>query len=308
MDSLDAAILRALGLEPFAGYDDRPRGLRATDIARELGRNVRLVQDRITSLERSGVIVGYAMVPNPRHLGLRLTTLYVPTGGAAGASTLAALSELDGFIQAIAYLGEGVCLSIGHGTPAELERRLATVRRLAGDAGMPLAMYDDALPSPQRAPTHLDWRIIAAFAADAKRPLQDVADEVGVTVKTLRLHLARLRDEGSIDEVAKLDFTKMQGIMPFELAVWCDEPDATGRRLVQRLHEHYWGHFRGVPGGYTDLLFRVWAATPAEANDLVVAVNAVDGVSDTRALMVAGQVDNPVWIEQAIELQIRALA
>ncbi|HEX9817085.1 MAG TPA: winged helix-turn-helix transcriptional regulator [Candidatus Thermoplasmatota archaeon] len=306
MDALDARILRQLGVEPFAGMARRPQGLRATDVARSLGRNVRLVQDRIMRMEDDGVITGYSMVPNPRHLGVGLTTLYVPTTGAADASVLEGLSDLDGFVQAIAYLGEGVCLSMSHGSADELARRLGSARRLAGDAGAPKPMYAHDLPRVERTLSALDWRIIAALAPDARRTLQDVAEEVGVTVKTLRGRLKHLRDEGSVDEVAKLDFTRMHGIMPFEVAVWCDDPVAVTPRILERLHENYWGHFRGPPGGYSDLLLRVFTTTPAEAHRLVKAAADVPGVRDARALIAAGAHDNPVWLIEAIEAQLAA--
>lgn len=306
MDSLDASILRQLGVEPFAGMAHRPQGLRATDVAHSLGRSVRLVQDRITRMERGGVITGYLMFPNPRQFGLGLTTLYVPTRGAADTSLLEGLSDLDGFVLAIAYLGEGVCLKISHKSDDELARRVGSARRLAGDAGAPRVMYAQDLPKVERSLSALDWRIIAAFAADAKRPLQAVADELGVTVKTLRGRLKRLRDEGSVDEMAKLDFTRMEGIMPFEVAVWCDEPDAVTPRLVERLQENYWAHFRGPRGGYSDLLLRLFATTPAEANLLVKAAADVPGVTAARALMAAGAREDPRWLTEAIQAQLRA--
>lgn len=306
MDALDAAILRQLGVEPFAGYGARPMGLRASDVARGLGRNVRLVQDRIMRMERNGVITGYAMVPNPRHLGLALTTVHVPTSGAADVATLQAMADLDGFVQAIAYLGEAVCLSMSHASPEELARRLASARRLAGDAGAPRVMYMHDLPPVKRSLTALDWRIVAAFAADAKRPLQDAAEGLGVTVKTLRSRLNRLRDEGSVDDVAKLDFGNMEGILPFEIAVSCDDPDDVAPRLVDRVREHYWGHFRGPAGGYCDILLRVFTTTPAQANAVVKAAESVAGVTDAHALMAAGAVDNAGWIEEAIAAQLAA--
>lgn len=306
MDALDARILQQLGVEPFAGLGHRPTGLRATDVARALGRNVRIVQDRISRMEESGVIAGYAMVPNPRHLGLELTTLYVPTKAAAGRSDMEALSDLDGFVQVIAYLGGGVCLSMSHKSPEERERRMKNASRLAGDAGPALAMYAHVLPEVTRELTPLDWRIIAPLAANAKRTLEDVADEVGVTVKTLRARLKRLRDQGSIDEVARLDFSKMEGIMPFEVAVWCSDPQAAAIRLVDRLRENYWGHFVGPPNGYCDVLLRVFTHTPAEANDLVRAASGVAGVREAAALMAAGAHENPGWIQEAIELQLGA--
>ena len=306
MDALDARILQQLGVEPFAGFGHRPQGFRATDVARALGRNVRLVQDRITRMEEGGVITGYAMVPNPRHFGLELTTLYVPTKVAADRSMMEAMSELDGFVQVIAYLGEGICLSMSHQTADELERRMRSASRLAGDAGPTRPMYGHALPRVTRELTTLDWRIIAALAADAKRTLSDVADDVGVTVKTLRARLKRLRDEGSVDEVAKLDFSRIEGIMPFEVAVWCDDPEATATRLVGRLHENYWGHFMGPPGGYCDVLFRVFTSTPAEANHLVRVATAVAGVREATPLMAAGAHDDPSWIAEAIGMHLAA--
>lgn len=303
MDALDAAILRELGVEPFAGLAHRPQGLRATEVARALGRNVRLVQDRITRMEEAGVIGGYMLVPNPRHLGLDLTTVYVPTHDVAGASVLEGLSNLDGFISAIAYLGSGVCLKISHGSDAELARRLDNARRLAGDAGEPRTMYRQDLPRVERRLTTLDWRIVAAFAPEPTRRLQEAADEVGVTVKTLRARLKRMRDEGSVDEVAKLDLTRMGGVLPFEIAVWCDEADAVASPLLKRLEDRYWVHFQGPPGGYCDLLVRVFSTSPAEANQLVKGALDVPGVSRARPLMAAGARYDPRWVAEAIALR-----
>jgi DNA-binding Lrp family transcriptional regulator len=304
MDVLDARILQQLGVEPFAGFGNRPKGLRATEVARALGRNVRLVQDRITRMEEGGVIAGYLMVPNPGHFGLGLTTLYVPTRGAADRAAMQALSDLDGFVAAVAYLGQGICLSMSHDNQQELARRMQSASRLAGDVGPARPMYAHALPHVARNLTTLDWRIIAAFAADAKRTLNDVADEVGVTVKTLRSRLKRLRDEGSVDEIANLDFSRMEGIMPFELAVWCDDPRGVATRLRERLHENYWGHFMGPPDGYCDVLFRVFTSTPAEANRLVRTAANVDGVREAVALMAAGAYADHRWLEEAIAAQL----
>lgn len=306
MDALDAAILRELGVEPFAGLAQRPQGLRASDVARWLGRNVRLVQDRITRMEEAGVIGGYAMRPNPRHLGLELTTVYVPTEEVAGASVLDGLSNLDGFIAAIAYLGSGVCLKLSHGSDAELARRLDSARRLAGDAGEPRIMYRQELPRVERHLSPLDWRIIAAFATQPTRRLQEAADEVGVTVKTLRARLKRMRDEGSVDEVAKLDLTRMEGVLPFEVAVWCDEAHAVAPRLLERLADHYWVHFFGPPGGYSDILVRVFTTSPGEANQLVAAAASVPGVTKARPLMAADARFDPRWVEEAIASRVEA--
>lgn len=306
MDALDVAILRELGVEPFAGLAHRPQGLRASDVARALGRNVRLVQDRITRMEEAGVIRGYALVPNPRHLGLTLTTAHVPTHGAADASVLEGLSNLDGFVAVVAYLGSGVCLTLSHGGDAELARRLDSARRLAGEAGEPRVMYRHDLPDAARPLTPLDWRIVAAFASDPKRRLQEVAEDVGVTVKTLRGRLKRMRDEGSVDEVAQLDFARMDGVLAFELAVWCEGSQAVMPKLLDRLAENYWLHFHGPSEGYCDLLVRVFTTSPAEAHQLVKAAEDVPGVRKARPLMAAGARHDPRWLDEAIASRLAA--
>lgn len=306
MDALDVAILRELGVEPFAGFAQRPQGLRASDVARSLGRNVRLVQDRITRMEEVGAIRGYALVPNPRHLGLELSTVHVPTHGAAGPSVLEGLSSLDGFVSVVSYLGSGICLKLSHRSAAELARRLDNARRLAGDAGEPRIMYRQSLPAVERDLTPLDWRIVAAFAPDPKRRLQEAADEVGVTIKTLRGRLKRMRDEGSVDEVAQLDFTRIEGVLPFEIAVWCDGADIVTPRLLERLADNHWLHFRGPSDGYCDLLVRVFTTSPAEANQLVKAAEDVPGVRKAQPLMAAGARHDPRWVDEAIASRVAA--
>ena len=306
MDALDAIILRQLGVEAFAGRANRAPSLRASDVARSLGRRVRLVQDRITRMEESGVIAGYALMPNPRHLGMALTTTYVPTPGAAGEDTLRGLADVDGCVMALAYLGEGICFTMSHGSVEERDRRLAIVGHLAASPRAALTMYQHDLPQPPRTLTPLDWRIIAAFAPEPKRHLADVADELNVTLKTVRTRLARMREEGSVDEIALVDFSKMAGVMPFEIAVWCDDTEAVLPHLLRRLHEHYWVHFRGPPGGYCDILVRVFTTTPAEAHAVVQAAASVPGVSRAEALMAAAAHADPRWLQEAIRAQVAA--
>jgi DNA-binding Lrp family transcriptional regulator len=308
MDALDAGILRELGIEPFAGIRARPRGLRATDVARVLGRSVRLVQDRITRMETTGVIAGYALVPNPRHLGLRLTTLYVPTPRAADAADLARLADVDGFVFVVAYLGEGLCVMMSHENEGELRRRVNVVRGLVGSQADAKVMYTADLPPVERGLSPLDWRIIASLAADARRPLTEVAHELGVTAKTVRNRLARMREEGSVDDIARLDFGAMEGLLPFEIAVWCDDVEQATLGLVERLRENHWLHFLGPPDGYCDVLMRVFTTNAAGAHGLVRLVERVPGVREAKALMAAGAHADPRWLQQAIRARVAAAA
>ena len=95
--------------------------------------------------------------------------------------------------------------------------------------------------------------------------------------------------------------------MPFEIAVWCDDPPTVTPRLLERLKEHYWGHFRGPPDGYSDVLLRVFTTTPADANLVVKAAADVKGVGKARPLMAAGAHHDPAWVEEAIASRLEAI-
>ncbi len=69
-----------------------------------------------------------------------------------------------------------------------------------------LAQISDAqvgiLPSPPSSPkdslTRLDLRLVKSLQNDSRRPITDIADEVGVSVKTAKRKLDRLVEEGLV--------------------------------------------------------------------------------------------------------------
>jgi DNA-binding Lrp family transcriptional regulator len=52
----------------------------------------------------------------------------------------------------------------------------------------------------------LDFRIIALLHDDARRPLAEIANTLGVSIKTVRRHIERMRSEGSLDFHFPYDF------------------------------------------------------------------------------------------------------
>lgn len=300
MDALDITILRELGIEPFIGWGKRTRGQRTSEIAKRLGKSVQLVKDRIARMEADGVIVGYRVFPNLGHLDLSLTVHHVMSPEVPSPERMQRLSAVDGLLKMVWFLDSGLCLGLAHSTDQERQRRNEVLSRLIDADERPKVLYECRFPEVARRLDRLDWRIMAALSEDARRPLAAVADEVGVTVKTVRNRLQAMRNEGSLDEFVIVDFSRVSGIVPFQLAVWHDEDVSPGPRLVELFEDRYLAHFDPPEGAYAPFVVRIFAYTPAEVQALVRAANDVAGVTRVEPQMATGGYDNSDWVWELV--------
>lgn len=309
MDDLDALILRELGMEPFIAWPRRHAGHKFADIARKLGRNPQFVKDRVSRMEEAGVITSYRVFPNLRHVGLDYTVFRLRSGSLPEESAISRLGAVDGFVGAVWGLDSVVCLDLIHAGPGQRARRLELVGNLVeGDAG-PVCFYERSFPEPQRTLSPLDWRILQALTDDARRPLSDVADEVGATAKTVRTRFHRMRDEGSLDEHITIDFSKMSGIIPFQIAVWFEDgATGTDQRILETLRDRYLAHFHPPDDAYSSFLFRIFAHSPAEVQDLVRQTIAVDGVRAAEPVVATGSYYDERWLQELLDRQVEGTA
>lgn len=293
-------ILRELGMEPFVGWARRPRGLRMADVARKLDVGVQRVKDRVARMTEDGVITGYRLLPNLRHCGQGLTVYHLQDATVPDERRMAGLADVDGFARVVWFLDAGLCINLSHASDAQRRRRIQVLGRLVHDERPAKVLYTLEFPAVDHPLTDLDWRLVRALHADAKRPARDVTRELGVSTKTVRTRLNRMRDEGSIDEYAALDFSKMAGVVPFQLAVWA--PWSLEGALLERFGDRYLAHF--VPPGeqaYCPLLLRIFAYTPAEVQALVREALELDGVERAEAMVATGGWDNPAWTAELID-------
>lgn len=305
MDAFDARIIREFGMDPFMAWPRRSAGLRLSEVARRLGRNVQFVKDRVGRMEEDGVIAGYHVFPNLRQCGLDFTTVLWPAAFIPDKAQLARLGAVDGFVGVFWSLDSNLCVDLTCAGAAERERRLELIGELLGMGGAPRRLFDRPFPTVGRRLSGLDWRIIRALERDARRPLSDVAEEVGVTAKTVRNRFNAMWEEGSIDTYVALDFERLSGIIPFGMSVWLEE-DAPGTmvRLLEYFADRYLDHLQVPRGGYCTFQVRVFACTPAEVQALVREALAFDGVERVEPFLVTGAYYNDRWLGELLERQV----
>lgn len=306
MDSLDVAILRTMGIRPFARWPRERSGVWPATIARHVDQHEQTVRDRMARMESSGVIRGYHLWPNLRHVDLAVASVHWELEDAPADETLSRLQAVDGVLGALRFYGPHVCFDVSHAAGGQRDRRLQVIAHLLGDGHEVLWSHDLAFPRVGRELSTLDWRIIRARRTDARRPATEVAEDVGVTARTIRTRVDAMREEGSVDEYASVDFAAMTDAVPFILYVCTapDGPDPTAR-LLDRLDEYRLGHFRATVPRSGMLVTQLVASNPAEVQQIVDEAGEVDGVDRAEPHMPTGGFWNEAWLDEIVDAAAR---
>ena len=220
MDGLDIRILRAMGLRPFRRTSNAD-AIRPANLARAVGTTVDTVKERIARLEAAGVLAGYEVIPNLRHLGVvgEAYLVRAPTDDTKEA-VLAEASAVERILEVHDFLGGAVCVDFAYADDRERERVLARLHAITG--ARPLRFYGREQPDVPRPLTPLDWRILRAMRGDARRAPSEVAERIGVSAKTVKRRFERMADERSVFVYPKVDPSKAGGVILFKLLLHLD--------------------------------------------------------------------------------------
>lgn len=298
-----------MGIRPYGAEPKDPDALKPGHIAKRLGTSVNTVKSRIARMEESGVIAGYTLMPNLRHLGLTGAAYFFSSpADEAKAPVIDRIQALGGGLELHDFLGGGFCVDFTYRDAGALNASLSTLSELTHET-RPVKIYDRDMPPVARALTSLDWRILRALRGGAMRPLDEVAAELGVTGRTVRSRYARMAQEGSFFSVPLLDPSKAEGLFLFEILVYIVDGafTAASRELLKEMKANQ--VFAYVPAspefGHLDIL--LFARTTGQVEQLRQQAAAVAGVERVEALLFRGLHDHSAWMDAAIEAQVQGL-
>ncbi len=306
MDELDVRIVREMGVRPFERRPKNPDAMKPGHLAGKLGVTVNTIKARIARMEEIGVIAGYGLIPNLRHLGLAGSAYYfsLPPDDDKPAA-IEAISALDGFLEVHDFLGRGFCVDFTHRDPAALEATLGELSKLTAEK-RPIKFYDREMPLVERALTNLDWRILQALRPNGNRSLDDVGDALGVTGRTVRTRYARMAEEGSFFTVPMLDPSKAEGLVFFTILLYVQPgafKDATRQLLADLDGNYVYAYVPSSPAlGHLDVL--LFARSTAQVEQLRQQAAAIPGVDRVEAWFFRGLYDHSGWIDAAIEQRV----
>lgn len=305
MDELDLAIVRAMGIGPIGCLPKPPASIKPPVVAKAVGVTLETVKDRLARMERTGLLRGYQVWPNLRHLGLDATAfLFQVRDPARKAAVLRDGAGVEGLLDIHDFVGPAMCIEVSHAGAAGLQRRLGRLAEVTGDAS-PVPIYGLEMAPVSRPLTNLDWRILRAYRRDARRPPEEVAAQVGVSAKTVRRHFDRMAEEGSLFVVPTFDLGRAEGLLLFAL-LFRTAPGRDAIPAIRRAFEHRSVHTYQPTGGilanFDALMF---ARSAAEMEALRREALALPEVMDASAHVFAGFADHSGWIDEALEAQVK---
>ncbi|MEW5747698.1 MAG: winged helix-turn-helix transcriptional regulator [Candidatus Thermoplasmatota archaeon] len=241
MDDTDRKLLQLISEDPR---------MPLKELAKRLGISRQTVSRRLNVLTRLGTFECIKAKISYSYYGV--STFPVVWGISKATSiddTLERLGENESTFAA-ALLGGGVLLVFGCLTEvSELERYVESVKRVADmpDATVGLLSYHDGvnfdcwsegatLSGNCRQLSPLDLKIIASLHDDPRKPPKKIADAVGVSAKTVRRHIERMRSEGSLDFRIPVDFPPGESfftLLFINLRGGADKVEV-GRRILSR--------------------------------------------------------------------------
>ena len=308
MDPLDLKIIRTMGVRPYGPKPSDPDALSFANVAKAIGVEPETVRARLAKMEETGFLRCYQVYPNLQHLGLLGSAyLFRVADDDKKAAAIAKAELVDGLTEVHNFLGAEMCLDMAYRSPAELSRKLKLLREITEDRA-PERFYDRVMPKVERPLTRLDWQILKALRNRARRPLGEVAEEVGASVKTVRRRHARMAADGSFFAVPSVDASRAPGVIMYELLFYTapDAGRAVGQRILELLRDRYLYHY--VPAseslGNFDVLLA--AQSSGEIEDMRRAGAKVPGVVKVSALVFRGWAEHSAWLDAAIDERAKA--
>lgn len=313
MDDTDRKLLILIGENPRISLEE---------LAERLGISRQAVHNRVRALTRIGVILG-------AHAGVSIPYLDAVSVAISGRSKTASVEETlerlgeSEFTRRVLVAGGNYLYVVGLlRNVSELDSYAEFVRRTAEMPEPTVGIYnlDNGLMSysvdgsgkrkqSYKKLSSLDLRIIAALKDDARRPVSDIADMVGVSAKTVRRHLEDMTSEGSLGLNMPMDLAlggDMLLIMHVNLMERADKVEV-GKRLLSRRHfqDQYIRTYSNLPGLLT------WVFWSDKMTEIRKALRETDEDEDVRSVMLNFTYLEriyPTWLDTLPEAAMRAPA
>lgn len=300
MDAIDVGLVRALSLRPH-GPPISARALLPSSLAAALGIQPDTAKARLNRLRAQGILLGVEAYPNLTHLARKASAYMLKfAGDTEKRNALPGILAGCEVLELRDFLGGHLFVDFAYTGETHLTRQLDLLRAATGTE--PAWYYDREMPRGAPAPTPLDWRIIKALRGDGRRRARDIADDLGVTARTVRRRRQLLSDAGSLYLVPRLDLSRTPGLLCCELLLRLREGGgpALMRKISETLQDHLLYAHVPTDGRVWNYSLLLAASTPAEIGGLSLRGLEIPEVERAEALFFRGTTDEGPWLDRLI--------
>ena len=242
-------------------YEDPRMHLR--ELARRLGITRQAVHHRMRVLTKAGVFRTIKAAISNYYLDGVPVAVWGKSNAASAEETFESLGGSE-FTTCVRVAGGNDLFVAGYLRDiSELSSYVEFVKKAAempeptvgilcvGDGINPLSFDGGMRKQSHKELSPIDLKIIASLQDDARKPIAEIADAVGVSAKTVRCHLEAMRREGSLDFDSPWDVPSGEDMVTMiyvNLRRGADKVKVARRLLsIDRIHIMYMRQFSNLP-------------------------------------------------------------
>ncbi len=253
MDELDVKILRSLISERAVSPSNASVKLSLRAIAKHVGADDMTVSYRFKKLQESGGMPVWSLLVNPAFFGYKVADVIADVQPESAKPDmirkLKLVHEITGMVN---FYGKGIRIFMIYNGDESRSRTIELISRITNAE----KITQSRMPMPQSLTkdlTAIDAAIIRALSNDARKSSVLVAKELGLSAKTVRKRVDRLRKEYTILPLPVLNIESIPGLIPIYLSyVYSNNEVKTSvdREIVSHFDSGYiTGSFADPDGG-----------------------------------------------------------
>ncbi|MFI5420728.1 MAG: AsnC family transcriptional regulator [Nitrososphaerales archaeon] len=249
MDELDVKIFRALASESAVVPLNLQIHSSLIDIARRLGIDDTTVNYRYKKLQDAGVMSAWKLAINPTYFGYRMMIMLVDVHPeSAKRDMIRKLKSVPGVVVIGNFFGKAMNVMFLYDGDESCSSTAKLISRITN--AEKVTLHRMALPkseTKQLTKTELD--IIRDLSDDARKPYALVAKELGLSTRTVRNRIEKLRRERTFYAMPSLRISEIPGIIPVYLSYSYANKEVK-RSVDQNMLSHFDGNYLWV--GFSD--------------------------------------------------------
>jgi DNA-binding Lrp family transcriptional regulator len=276
-------------------------------IAARLGADDTTVRNRYTRLRESGAMSGWQLIVNPTFFACRMGDIMVDVQPeSAKADMIRKIKLVDSVVTLTNFYGKALRILVMYNSDKSYSRTVELISRITNGETMMKAKM--ALPRSETGRlTKTDVAIIRAFSKDARKPYVLVARELGLSTKTVRNRVDRLRKENTTFMLPSLNIGRVRGLIPVSLSYAYSNNGAKGsvdQAILSSFEASYlWAGFSDPNSGFVMLS----APTMADVQGFLERTKSLGGISSARVDIPTEQFIFPEKLIELLEQREKAV-
>ena len=226
-------------------------------IASRLGEDDSTVWNRYRKLQESGAMSGWQLMINPTFFACRMGDIMVDVQPeSAKADMIRKLKLVESVMMLMNFYGKAMKIFVIYDSDESYSRSVQLISRITNGEMVTRARM--GLPrSETEHLTETDLSIIRALSEDARKSYVLVARELGLSTKTVKKRVDRLRKENTIFALPSLNVGRARGLIPVLLSYTYSSSGAKGpvdRAITSHFEGSYlWAGFSDPNSGFVML-------------------------------------------------------